>query len=120
MTVENELFEKTLEVNVEGRRTDQEYLYYHGMALKELGREKESEELFRDMLETLQGSSDESGFFTQFEGRQSNQARIATNHYLAGLAYEGLGDKTKAKEEFTEALKINPGHIWSKVHLESL
>ena len=62
----------------------------------------------------------DNAFFTQFEGGQTAETRVALNHYLAGLAYEGLGDKAKAKAEYSETLKINPGHIWSKVHMESL
>ncbi|MQY79533.1 MAG: tetratricopeptide repeat protein, partial [Bacteroidetes bacterium] len=55
-----------------------------------------------------------------FETGQSRDMQMAANHYLTGLAYEGLGQIKKAKEEFASALKLDPGHIWSKVHLESL
>jgi tetratricopeptide (TPR) repeat protein len=116
----NDLFQKALDVNIEGNGSDREYLYYQGMALKELGKTEDSRKLFQSMLENVQSRRGESGFFTQFEGGQSGETRLALNHYLLGLAYEGLGDKTKAKTEFAETLKINPGHIWSKVHLDSL
>jgi tetratricopeptide (TPR) repeat protein len=114
------LFQKTLEMNIEKEGSDREYLYYQGMALKELGRSEESIRFFRKMLEDTQSGKSESTFFTQFEGVQSDEAKMVLNHYLKGLAYEGLGDKAKAKEEFAETMKISPGHIWSKVHHDSL
>jgi len=46
--------------------------------------------------------------------------QMAANHYLTGLAYEGLGKINKARKEFANALKLDSGHLWSKVHLESL
>jgi tetratricopeptide (TPR) repeat protein len=114
------LFQKTIEVNIENQGSDREYLYYKGLALRELGKNDESIKLFREMLDNIQNRRGDNAFFTQFEGGQSAEARLAQNHYLAGLAYEGIGDNVKAKAEFSEALKINPGLIWSKVHLDSL
>jgi tetratricopeptide (TPR) repeat protein len=114
------LFNKAVDVIIEREGPDSEYLYYQGLALKELGKAEESKQLFQKMLDDLQSRRSESGFFTQFEGGQTAETRVVLNHYLSGLAYEGLGDKVKAKAEFAETLKINPGHIWSKVHLDSL
>ena len=85
-----------------------------------LRKSDEAKKLFLNMLNDVQNIKKGSSFFTQFEGGQSKDVQLATNHYLAGLAYEGLGEKEKAKVEFAEALKTNPGHIWSKVHLDSL
>lgn len=113
-------FQKALTVTIEELGSDREYLYYQGLALQELGKLNESKQIFQNMLEDAQNKSEGSLFFTQFEGGQSEDSQIALNHYLAGLAYEGLGERGKAKIEFTEVLKINPGNIWSKVHLDSL
>jgi tetratricopeptide (TPR) repeat protein len=116
----NDLFKKTIDVIISKEGADREYLYYQGLALKETGQTEESKQLFRKMLDDVLSKEGDNTFFTQFEGGQTGEARIALNHYLAGLAYEGLGDKVRAKAEYTETLKINPGHIWSKVHIESL
>lgn len=99
--------------------SDREYLYYKGLALIQLKRPEEAKKLFNEMIASVQKRG-ESAFFTQFEGGQTSEARLATDHYLLGLAYEGLNEKQKAITGFEEALKINPGHIWSRVHLESL
>lgn len=115
-----DLFKKTLDINIGRSSADREYLYYQGLALKETGKTEESQKLFQKMLDDVLNKEGDNAFFTQFEGGQTAETRLALNHYLAGLAYEGLGDKIKAKAEFSETLKINPGHIWSKVHLDSL
>jgi tetratricopeptide (TPR) repeat protein len=119
-TLAADLFKKTLDINISRAGADREYLYYQGLALKETGKSEESQKLFQKMLDDVLNKEGDNTFFTQFEGGQTAETRIALNHYLAGLAYEGLGDKVKAKAEFSETLKINPGHIWSKVHMESL
>ena len=41
-------------------------------------------------------------------------------HYLSGLGYLGLGDKTKAKEEFKNALQISPDFLSAKIELGQL
>jgi tetratricopeptide (TPR) repeat protein len=112
-----EYFRTASATNTE-RGSDAEYVYYKAMALRELGDEAGATQLFNAMLTNL--NRDNSAFFTQFEGGASTDAQRATNHYLAGLAYKGLGEKTKAAEEFNEALKINPGHVWSRYHAETM
>lgn len=119
-TEANDLFSKTMTVIISKEGADREYLYYQGLVLKESGKTEESRQLFQKMLDDVLSNEGDNAFFTQFEGGQTGEARVALNHYLAGLAYEGLGDKVKAKAEYSETLKINPGHIWSKVHLDSL
>ena len=112
-----ESFQKTLEVPIADK--DDEYIYYHALAMRKLGRQDEAERLFEDLL--AESQKEESGeFFRQFEGSGSADSMLAEKHYLAGLAYKGLGKTEKAKAEFAEAIKLNPYHIWSKVHLDSL
>jgi tetratricopeptide (TPR) repeat protein len=41
----------------------------------------------------------------------------AFQHYLSGLGYLGLGDKTKAKEELNAALQISPDFLSAKIEL---
>jgi tetratricopeptide (TPR) repeat protein len=112
-----EYFQKTTEVETE-RSADREFSYYKGLALRELKKEAEAKQVFESILGSL--NRDGSAFFTQFEGGSTGDAQRATNFYLAGLAYRGLGEAAKAKEAFAEALKINPGHIWSKTLLDDI
>jgi tetratricopeptide (TPR) repeat protein len=112
-------YEQTLTVALERRGSDRQYLYYHGMAYKKLGKSDEAAQLFQEMLEMTQQES-ESAFFIQFEAGLSRDMRVADNHYLAGLAYQGLDQTEKAQAEFAKALELNPGHVWAKQHLTSL
>ncbi|GHT28931.1 hypothetical protein FACS189432_07540 [Bacteroidia bacterium] len=113
----NEFFQKTLTVETE-RGADKEFDYYKGLALIELNKPDEAKQVFQKMLDGL--NTNNNAFFTQFEGGTTSAAQQLTSHYLAGLAYKGLGEKEKAKTEFAEVLKINPSHIWSKVQLDTI
>jgi len=112
-------YQNTLNINVPRSGSGREYLFYHGLALQKTGKSREAEKLFQDMLNMARNES-ESAFFRQFEAGLSRDMQRASNHYLAGLAFEGLGESKKAKAEFTSALELDPGHVWSRVHLELL
>ena len=75
--------------------------------------------MFNKILKYAQGT-DNNTFFTQFEGGQSDDHQAATQHYLAGLAYQGLENKNMSKREFEKALTYNPSHIWSRYHLDQM
>jgi len=115
-----EFFKKTLETEVESHGFDSEYKFYHGLALQKLGKPDEAKQLFTSMLKNAQDKSGTRFYSGQFSRRGSQQGEIAANHYLIGLAYEGLGEKEKAKEEFSQAFEIDPSHVWSKQHLSTL
>lgn len=114
-----ENYQKAIAMNIPFRGADTEYAYYQGLALEATGEKKASTVLFNKMLDYAQGT-DNSSFFTQFEGGQSEDDQAATQHYLAGLAYQGLDDKTKAKAEFEKVLTYRPSHIWASVHLKQM
>ena len=115
----NEFFTNAIDMNIPFRGADTEYLYYKGLALKATGQKKASTDLFNRMLVYTQ-STDNSSFFTQFEGGKSKDYQTATKHYIAGLAHQGLDHKAKAKIEFEKALTYNPSHVWSRVHLKQV
>ena len=112
-------FEKAVSIPIGTRESDREYLYYSGLALQKMGKSKEAKQVFQNILSYAQDRNENSLFFTQFERGQSRDIRLASNHFLAGLGYKGLGETAKAKMEFTSALKLNSSHIWSKTHLDS-
>jgi tetratricopeptide (TPR) repeat protein len=112
----NDYFKKAIAMNIPLRGADTEYIYYQGLALKSTGQKKASIDLFTKMLTYAKGT-DTSTFFTQFEGGQSEDYQAATKHYLAGLAFEGMGEAEKANAEFEKTLTFNPSHVWARVHL---
>jgi tetratricopeptide (TPR) repeat protein len=113
----NEHFMKAAAANTE-RGSDAEYDFYKGQALVQLKRTEEARQLFTRMLQNIR--DDNSAFYGQFEGGAAADTQRAANHWLAGLAHEGLGDKAKAIAEYQETLRINPGHIWSRIHLDAI
>jgi lipoprotein NlpI len=46
--------------------------------------------------------------------------RTANAHYITGLGYAGLGEKEKARVEFSAALAASPDHLGAKIALEQL
>lgn len=108
-------YEESLAVTVEDGGSARQYRYYQGLALVRLGREREARVLFRDMLESARRRSGDD-YFRSFEAGQSRDAQMAASHYLVGLAYEGLGERDRAAAEFASAMKLDPSHVWTKVH----
>ena len=113
-------YRKAVTLKIVPRASEREYVYYQGLALKKLGNHEEARQLFQRMLTESQNEKLANLFFTQFDRGHSVDYQMATKHYLVGLAYKGLGETEKARAEFASAIEIIPGHIWSKVHLESL
>ncbi len=110
-------FQRALGVTIEDGGSSRVYRYYHGLALRELGRENEARRVFEEMLESAeQRGGDE--YFRSFEAGQSRDARMAANHYMTGLAYDGLGDAARAAIEFKSAAELDPTHVWARVHAE--
>ena len=111
-------FRKATEV-VSERRSDNECTFYKSMALKALGKEEESNWLLQSMLDDMNQSG--PAFFTQFEGgSRIKDKQLSNDHYYAGLAYMGMGEKVKAAAEFSKSLEFNPAHIWSRVYQSQL
>lgn len=111
-------FRKATEVVAE-RRSDNECTFYKAMALKALGKEAEGNRLLQSMLDDMNQSG--PAFFTQFEGgSRIKDKQLSNDHYYAGLAYMGMGEKVKAAAEFSKSLEFNPAHIWSRVYQSQL
>jgi len=104
------------------RRADSEK-YYQALAFEKLGQTEKATPIFRSLVESAAQSRKERpeiDFSASLEQQQSRRARLAQNHYLAGLGYLGLGEKQKAKQEMAEALKISPDNLAAKHALASI
>ncbi len=108
-------FVNSMETVVPERGRDRVYLYDHALALEKTGEKDKARKLYQKILNMSQ-SAEESAFFVQFEAGQSRDQQMATNAYLAGLAYRGLGKPQKARQAFARALELNPGHEWARYY----
>jgi tetratricopeptide (TPR) repeat protein len=95
--------------------------YYQALALRKLGQADRVDPILRELITSgsaaLGQSNDSADAATPALARQSPRSRTADAHYLIGLGYAGLGDKDKAREEFTLALQSSPDHLGAKTAL---
>lgn len=105
------------------RRAADSQQYYQALALQKLGQTDRATEAFQALRDSAAGSLKERSeidFFASFGEQQSQRSRLAQNHYLAGLGYLGLGDRQKARQELSEALKVSPDHLAAKQALAAM
>ena len=98
--------------------------YYPALALRKLGQPDRADVIFRELVSAgetaLAQSSETADPSAPPAFRQSPRTRTATAHYVAGLGHAGLGDKEKARAEFTAALVAAPDHLGAKLALGQL
>jgi tetratricopeptide (TPR) repeat protein len=99
--------------------------YYKALANKKLGNKEGNDAVFNDLIKSVttamsQPASNPAENIPQIFRRQPVRSGIATAHYYAGLGYAGLGNKTKAQEEFNAALAISPDYLSAKIELGQL
>ncbi|MFV0378091.1 MAG: DUF5107 domain-containing protein [Mangrovibacterium sp.] len=98
--------------------------YYVAMAKRKLDPAIDVDSLFRELCEKDRnmGQSSAGGKDYQFIRAQESRSldEQAYPHYLAGLGYIGLGDKSRAKDELNAALKISPDFLSPKIELNRL
>jgi tetratricopeptide (TPR) repeat protein len=99
--------------------------YYQALALRQLGQGDKADPILRELLASgaaalKQADAPETG--GGFGGRQGQtpRSRTAAAHYVAGLGYSGLGDKDKARAEFSAALASAPDLLGAKLALTQL
>jgi tetratricopeptide (TPR) repeat protein len=102
-----------------------EQRYYVALAQKKLGIGDKGEAIFKELAATntnpASNQSDNAGD-PQFVAarRLPSRDNDAMPHYNAGLGYSGLGDKSKAREEFNAALAVSPDFLSAKIALDLL
>ncbi|HYQ57165.1 MAG TPA: tetratricopeptide repeat protein, partial [Draconibacterium sp.] len=119
-----EVVNTELETNWRRRFDDtQAQNYFKTLAQKKLYPSANVEEVFVELVnnqdEKETGEEDDLAY--QFvRSRQNTLDARAYPHYLSGLGYLGLGNKSKARDEFNAALEISPDYIDAKIELNSL
>jgi tetratricopeptide (TPR) repeat protein len=92
-------------------------LYYQAMALAKLGQTEQAAGLFGRLVKSGQSAlaqGQKIDFFAKFGEQQTQRARIAQAHYIAGLGHLGLNQKAQAREAFSKALETGPDHLGAK------
>ena len=97
-----------------------EILFFQGLAMQKLGRQKEAEQLFDRLISTAEDRLKRSvamDFFTKFGEKQSREKQKANTYYLLGLGYLGKDRKTEAESMFEKALELNKNHLWARMEI---
>ena len=106
------------------RQHDQlsEIYFYKAMCLKKLGKTDDATKIFDGLISLgkTRLEKEEIDFFAKFGERLTPDDRRANAHYLIGLGYLGNNMLNEAKEEFTDAVKLNMNHIWAREYLSRL
>jgi hypothetical protein len=103
-----------------------EQRYFLALARQKLGNKEGSDAVFNELITSATAALNEPAASTtdavpQGGGRrQQGRSVVATAHYNAGLGYAGLGNKTKAREEFTAALAASPDFLNAKTAMDQL
>ena len=98
-------------------------LYYQALALRKLGDRDKAAGLFERLVKSGENAltrQEKVDVFAKFGDQQSQRARLAQAHYIAGLGYAGLGETAKARDQFSRALSESPDHLGAKTALSWL
>jgi tetratricopeptide (TPR) repeat protein len=98
--------------------------YYQARALEQLGRTETAIQIYRELVAAGQRALTEEttgiDFFASFGTQQSQRARLALAHHVAGLGHLGLGETERAREQFERTIEISPDHHGARSALRSL
>jgi tetratricopeptide (TPR) repeat protein len=100
-----------------------EQRYYQALANQKLGK-SEGENAFNELItaaaSVLSPAPDSGSDAALNPGQVQSTANAINAHYNAGLGYSGLGIKLKAKEEFEEALRLQPDYLNARIAMDLL
>jgi tetratricopeptide (TPR) repeat protein len=109
-----------------GRRNDNNPLsnatlrYYQSLAKQKLGNKDGNEAVFNDLIASATSVINQSSSKQTLQERETSRTSVTMAHYIAGLGYAGLGNKTKARAEFNAALLSEPDYLNAKIALDQL
>ncbi|HYW41885.1 MAG TPA: DUF5107 domain-containing protein [Bryobacteraceae bacterium] len=100
--------------------------YYQALALQKLGQKDRAQALFQGLVESgknaLQQPAPAAGGRGGRGGGRGQSARVrsANAHYLEGLGYLGLNDRTQARAELNQAVEMSPDLVGARSLLASM
>ncbi|WP_240468557.1 DUF5107 domain-containing protein [Gracilibacillus sp. YIM 98692] len=106
-----------------------EMIFYQGMALKKLGREKEARSRFNKLIDygeshlfeelTIDYFAVSLPDFLVFDEDMERKNKVHC-HFMMGLGYLGLGKEDQSRKDFNLVLDMEPAHQQARVHKEFL
>jgi tetratricopeptide (TPR) repeat protein len=93
---------------------------FQALAFQKLGHNDKAEAIFHELVDAGTAALKSTGDDTVSFSPQPANLRTANAHYITGLGYAGLGEKEKARAEFSAALAASPDHLGAKIALEQL
>lgn len=97
--------------------------YFKALARKKLFPDVDVEDIFIELVKNRDKNETDAADELAYQFIRSRQNTLKTRaypHYLSGLGNLGLGNKSKARDEFKAALEISPDYIDAKIELNSL
>jgi tetratricopeptide (TPR) repeat protein len=96
--------------------------YYAALAQRKLGQTEQADAALKSLLEAAKADLDGETSTSQPTQRERRGRNVGPgfSHYLAGLAYLGLGENEAAKEQLTAALAASPDLLGAKAALDRL
>ncbi|HWA09745.1 MAG TPA: DUF5107 domain-containing protein [Opitutaceae bacterium] len=99
--------------------------YYQALALRRLGQDDKAEPILRELVASgaaalKQADAPDTGGGFGGRAAATPRSRAAAAHYVSGLGYSGLGEKDKARAEFSAALASAPDLLGAKLALNQL
>ena len=97
--------------------------YYQALSLAKQGDSAGATQIFDQLATDARKRLEEQGsadFFAKFGQEQSRRSRLATGHYLLGLALAGKGNLAEAAQELTQAVELNLSQPWARYQLEQV
>jgi tetratricopeptide (TPR) repeat protein len=91
--------------------------YFQALAFQKLGQDDKAQPIFRELVDAGTAAQKPAGGDSGPSQKQPANLRASTARYLAGLGYSGLGEKEKARVEFTAALAASPDFLAAKTAL---
>lgn len=98
--------------------------YYLALIQQKLGNNVGNQTIFNELILSATTALNHPVNAEVSDSQDSKQQRsrmgITMAHYMAGLGYSGLGNKSKAREEFNNALLSSPDFLNAKIALNQL
>jgi len=99
-----------------------ENYFYKALSMKKLGDTNGADEIFDGLIKLGNDrlKSEDADFFAKFGEQETRDDKLSNAYYLIGLGYLGKGKIPEAKNNFSEAARLNLNHVWANWYLSEI